>query len=169
MPVVEAVPEPDPLGPLADRGHELVVDARLDDRPAARRADLARVDERRGQRVIDGGLEIGVGEHDVRALAAELERDALHVHRGAAHQRAPGLDATGQGDEVDVRAESASACPTRSPGPRTRLTTPRGDAGLLEQAGQVDRRQRRQVGGFMTAVHPAASAGAIFHDSCRSG
>ena len=38
---------------------------------------------------------------------------------------------------------SASAWPTRPPGPRTRLTTPAGDAGLLEQPGQVDRGQRR--------------------------
>jgi hypothetical protein len=40
-PVVEAMPEPDPLGPLAYGRHELVVDACLDDRPAARRAHLA--------------------------------------------------------------------------------------------------------------------------------
>ena len=41
---------------------------------------------------------------------------------------------------------SASAWPTRSPGPRTRLTTPGRQPGLLEQSGEVDGRQRRELG-----------------------
>ena len=61
----------------------------LDDQPAAGRADLAAVDERRGQGVVDGRLEVGVGEDDVGALAAELERDALEVAGGAWTRRRP--------------------------------------------------------------------------------
>ena len=60
---------------------EPVVHAALDEDPAARAAVLAGVVEdavRRGRR---GLLEVGVGEHDVRALAAELEGHPLHLAR----------------------------------------------------------------------------------------
>ena len=63
------------------RVDELVVDRLLDDQPGAGRADLAGVQEDRGQREVEGDLEVGVGEHDVGVLAAELERDLLHRRR----------------------------------------------------------------------------------------
>ena len=143
--VVDADPQPDPVGAPADLGDEAVVDRVLDDRPAAGRADLAGVDEGRGQRVVDGRLEVGVGEDDVRALAAELEGDPLDVDRRAAEQRPAGVEPAGQRDEVDVGAVG-QRLPDARPGPRTRLTTPPGSPGLLEQPGQVDRAQRRVVG-----------------------
>ena len=41
-----------------------------DDQPGAGRADLAGVQEDRGERVVEGDLEVGVGEDDVGVLAA---------------------------------------------------------------------------------------------------
>ncbi len=124
------------VGAPADLLDEPVVDRVLDDRPAARRADLAAVGERRGQRVVDRGLEVGVVEHDVRALAAELHGDPLHVPGRAVHERPPGLDPAGQRDEVDVRASRRAPGRPASPGPEDEVGDAGRQAGLLEQAGQ---------------------------------
>ena len=54
------------------RGHFL-----LDEQPAAGTAALALVEVQAEVGAFDGGVEIGVGEDDVRALAAQLEREPL--------------------------------------------------------------------------------------------
>ena len=59
----------------------LLVDRPLHQDAAAGRADLALVDEDAEQRAVDRGLEVRVGEEDVRRLAAELERDLLQRRR----------------------------------------------------------------------------------------
>ena len=56
---------------------ELVVDAVLDVDAPGRRALLAGRPERAGVGGLDGAVEVGVGHHDQRVLAAELELDAL--------------------------------------------------------------------------------------------
>ena len=48
---------------------------RLDEQPAAGRAALAAVEVDGVERARDGRVEIGVGEDDVGALAAQLEGD----------------------------------------------------------------------------------------------
>ena len=131
--------EPDPVRAPADLVDEPVVDRVLDDRAAAGRADLAGVGEGRGQGVVHRRLEVGVGEHDVRALAAHLEGDLLEVDRGAAQERATGLQPAGQRDEVDVGAVG-QGLPDPVAGPEHEVDDARRDPGLLEQAGQVDRR-----------------------------
>ena len=47
--------------------------ARIDDDPFRRHADLSRIGERAERGGVDGGIEIGVVEHDQRRLAAEFE------------------------------------------------------------------------------------------------
>ena len=64
---------------------------------------------------------------------------------------------------------SASAWPTRPPGPRTRLTTPAGTPASSSSRVRWIAVSGVTDAGFMTVVLPAASAGAIFHDSWRSG
>ena len=81
---------------------ELVVDRLLDDQPGAGRADLAGVQEDRGQREVERGLEVGVGEHDVGVLAAQLEGDLLHRGRGRGHDPPAGGQAAGERDQVDA-------------------------------------------------------------------
>ena len=53
---------------------QLVVDLLLDEQPAAGAAALPLVEIQAEVRAGGGGVEIGVGEDDVRALAAQLER-----------------------------------------------------------------------------------------------
>ncbi len=48
-------------------------------------------------------IHIGIGEHDVRALAAQFERDALQVRlRRRLHDQMADFGRTGEGDLVDV-------------------------------------------------------------------
>ena len=63
---------------------EGVVERALDVGPGRGRAVLAGVDQRPGDRAVDGGLEVGVVVDDERRLAAELEVDPLRRARGHA-------------------------------------------------------------------------------------
>ena len=76
--------------------------------------------------------------------------------------------AAGQRDEVDVRAvgERLADPSARS---QDEVDDARRDARLLEQADEMDGRQRRDRAGFTTIVLPAASAGATFQLTCSSG
>ncbi len=121
---------------------EPVVDAVLDDQPAAGRADLAAVQERRGQRVVDRGLEVGVGEHDVRALAAELERDPLHVDGSRGHDRLPARETSGERHEIDIEA-LGERLPDAVARPEHEVHDTLRDAGLVEEPDEMDRRERR--------------------------
>ena len=140
--LVGPVAQPDPVGPPRQLLDEAVVDAVLDDQPAAGRTDLAAVQERGGQRVVDRGLEVGVGEHDVRALAAELERDALHVDGSRGHDRLSAGEASGERHEVDV-GTLGERLPDAVARPEHEVDDALRDARLLEEPDEVDRRQRR--------------------------
>ncbi len=72
------------LGEGHDLVDELVVDRLLDEEPAPGTAALPLVKEQAEVRALHGRVEIGVGEHDVRALPAQLERDSLEVVCAAA-------------------------------------------------------------------------------------
>jgi dihydroxyacetone kinase len=61
------------------RREELVVDELVHDRRAERRAALAGRAEAAEQRALDGEVEVGVGHHDERVLAAELQARRLEV------------------------------------------------------------------------------------------
>ena len=140
--LVRPVAEPDAIRAPRQLIDEPVVDAVLDDQPAAGRTDLAAVQERGGQRVVDGGLEVGVGEHDVRTLAAELERDPLHVDGSRGHDRLAAGEATGERHEVDV-GTLGERLPDAVARPEHEVHDALRDAGLLEEPDEVDRRQRR--------------------------
>ena len=76
---VERVAEADRTGEGDEAVEELVGDRLVEDQPAAGDARLALIVEDGERGSVDGGGEVGVGEHDVGALAAELELDALEV------------------------------------------------------------------------------------------
>ncbi len=79
------------------------MDAVLDEQPAAGTAALALVEEQAEVRALDGGVEIGVGEDDVGALAAQLEADALEVALGGGlHDDLAGGVFAGERDLVHV-------------------------------------------------------------------
>src|SRR5439155_10016672 len=82
---------------------EFLVDRTLDEDAAAGRTHLPLVDEHAEERAVDGRLEVGVGEKDVRRLAAELQRYFLQRSCSAAHDRLSDVDAAGERNLVDVR------------------------------------------------------------------
>ena len=78
---VHRVAQHDLAGPLDEQAHELVVDRLVHQRPGARLAHLAVVQERAPQHDAGGDVEVGVVEHDVGRLATELEGHRLHGAR----------------------------------------------------------------------------------------
>ena len=81
---------------------ELGFDRGLDQHARAGQAHLARVVELRGD-ARRGVVEIGVGEHDERRLAAELEADRRDVRRrGRAPTSAAGRGRAGEADAIDA-------------------------------------------------------------------
>ena len=92
--VVERVADLDRHGAADELADEAVVDGALDEQARAGRADLAGAGEDADEGAVDGRLEVGVGEDDVGALAAELEADLLHVLGGPAHDVLADLDAS---------------------------------------------------------------------------
>ena len=90
-------------------------------------------------------LEVGVGEDDVRALAAQLERDALDRRRRARRDRAPDLGRAGEGDlgHVGVVDEPLAALAARA---GDDLDDALGQPGLERELGEAQRGQRRQLG-----------------------
>ena len=160
---VEGPAEPDPLGPAHHLVDEGVVQGVLDEQPGAGRADLAGVQEDRGQREVDGGLEVGVGEDDVGVLAAEFQRDLLHGRRPpAAMMRRPGRQAAGERHHVHVgvlgqrRADLGARRPARGwrrPAGRPASSSRRISMIAVDGVSSL---------GLSTNVLPAASAGATF-------
>ena len=61
------------------------------------------VEEDRAGRAGHGRVHVGVGEHDVRRLAAQLQRDLLQVARRGLDDQLADLGGAGEGDLVDVR------------------------------------------------------------------
>ena len=105
---------------------ELVVDRLLDEQPRAGASSIAPWLKKMPEvRALEGGVQVGVGEDDVRRLAAQLERDALEVAGGRLRRSPADVGRAGEGDLVDVRV-AASAAPAVSPKPVTTLNTPSG-------------------------------------------
>ena len=75
--LVERVADAQPAHPRPQLGDHLVEHALLDQQPRPGAADVTLVEEDAVDDPLDGLIERGVLEHDVRRLAAELERQ-LH-------------------------------------------------------------------------------------------
>ena len=96
--LVERIAHPHRLNRPLERLQEAVDDRPLDQDPRARAAVLARVAEHGRRRRRGRSLEIGVGEHDVRRLAPQLQGDPLDRRRGPRGDPAPHLGRAGEGD-----------------------------------------------------------------------
>ena len=127
-----------PRHELAD---EAVVDRALHQQARARRAHLAAAGEDADQGAVDGGLEVGVLEDDVGALAAELEADLFHVPGAGPHDGLADLDAAGEGHHVDVgrRGEIVADLPART---GEHLKDALRQADLGEDPGELQRGER---------------------------
>ena len=123
---------------------EAVVGGVLDEDARARAAVLAGVVEHRVRRGRRGALEVGVREHDVRRLAAELERHALDRSGRAAHDRLPHLGRAGEADLRDVGVLDEPLPDDRALAGDDVDDALR-DARLERELGEPQRRQRRQL------------------------
>ena len=142
--VVVGAAEPDGLRALDERVDERVVDLLLHQQAGAGRADLAGVQEDRGEGVVERDVQVGVREDDVGVLAAELEGDLLDRRRSGGHHPAAGDEATGERDEVDPRVLGEQRARV-GPGAQHQVAHARGQAGLLEEPHQVDARVRGEL------------------------
>ena len=148
---------------------EPIVDRVFHDGAAGGGALLAGGEEGGVDHVLDGRVEVGVGQHDGRVLAAHLELDA----QAALARPRRAASAPISQEPVKETAFSGlaltSASPSSPPEPATKLTTPLGmpascSASTMRQAlsGAAD-------AGLSTTVLPQISAGASFHAGIALG
>ena len=90
-------------------------------------------------------LELGIVEHDVRRLAAELERHVLQAARGRLVDLLPGEVRAGEGDLRARRDARPARRPPRLPIPVTMLTTPGGKPASSNSAHELQRRGRGEL------------------------
>ena len=132
---------------LLEAGQELVVRRPLDQDPRPRAAVLAGVVEdgvrRRGGRRGD----VGVGEDDVGALAAELEGHRLDLVGAAGHDPLADLGRAGEDDLADQLVGHEPLADHR-PLARQHRQHVLGQPGLERQLADPDRGQRRDLGGL---------------------
>ena len=81
---------------------ELAGDRLVDQQPGAGQAHLARVVEL-ADRVADGQVQVGVGEHEQRRLPAEFQRDRRELRAGRGGDLAAGGHRAGEGDPGQIR------------------------------------------------------------------
>ena len=129
---------------VGDALHELVVDRRLDVHALDRDADLAGV----VHRVVGGGvgrpLDIGVGAHDQRVLAAELEVARDQPLGGRLEDRFAGLGRAGEHDAIDRLDQRRAGRPVAG----CDLKRPVGQPGLAHHLRHQQRAQRRHLAGL---------------------
>ncbi len=144
---VETVAEPDGVGPPPQFGDELVVDLVLHDQPGPGGTHLTGVDERGRERVVDGRVEVGVREDDVRVLPAEFQRDALHALGRHRHDLLSGGQTTRERDQVDGGVPHHRRSHVR-PVAEYEVDHATGQARLLQQPDQRDRGEWCQLAGL---------------------
>ena len=135
------------------------------------RAVLTHVPEDRDRHVGGDRCEVGdVGEDDLRALAAELEEDALEVALGRVMEESPpDLGGARERDAIDVRV-AADRLADGAARAGDDVEDPVGEPGLACRA----RRCAAGLGdvveaGLMTIVLPVARAGPSFHAAIWAG
>ena len=99
---VGAVADVDGLHAGREGFDEGIVNGRFDQQLCARRTDLAGVKEHRVERVVDGDVEVGVGEDDVGILAPEFQGHPLQVAGSGPHDGPAGLTAARERQKVDA-------------------------------------------------------------------
>ena len=143
--LVERVAHPQQLDPAPQPLEQVVGDALLHQQARARAADVALVEEDPVHDPLDRLVEGRVVEHQVGALAPELQGQA----RAGARPARGGSPCPRSVEPVKATLSTpgwaASAAPV-APAPVTTLTTPGRQLGLPDQLGQQQRRERRGLG-----------------------
>ena len=107
-----------------------------------------------------GLLEVGVGEDDVGALAAELQRHPLHLVGAAGHDPLADLGRAGEARSCGRPGARRTAAPTTEPLPGSTVNTSSGSPASSASSPSRIAVSGVSSAGFSTTVLPAASAGA---------
>jgi hypothetical protein len=142
--LVHVVADDDLARALHEHADELVVDLARHECPRPRLTYLAVVEERAPQHPRGGEVEVGVVEHDVGRLAAELERDLLHGPGRELHDAPADFGRSGERDLVDERVlrELLARAPA---GTGDEVDDTRRDAGFFARLDELDCRERREA------------------------
>ncbi len=138
---VAAVAEHVGVGRCVEPVEELDAHARLDQQSGAGEADLAGVVVLAG-RLARRGIEVGVGEDDEGAFAAELGGERDEVAGSGDTDRPAGLRRAGEADPPDPPVAD-QRCADLFTDPLHHVEHPRRDARLVRQVGEQRARQRR--------------------------
>ena len=146
-PLFRAVPEPE----SGHRGGEFlqkrVVDAVLDEDTVCADTGLAGIAELADHRAGDGGVEIGIVEHDERRIAAELHRRALDSTGALLHQQLADRRRAGERQLANRRVGRQLVADLAGLAGKN-VHDAGGNAGALGELGERERRQRRCIGGL---------------------
>ena len=148
---------------------ELVGHVPVHQRPGLRQADLpgqAEGDRAHGDG--RGGGHVRVGEHQRRALAAQLEADPLEAAGRASMIFRPTARLP-VNESLSTIGWLISASPVGSPGPVTTFSTPAGSPASSISWASRSTANVAYSDGLSTTVQPAARAGAIFCAASRIG
>lgn len=138
---------------------EVVGHLALDEDAFGAVADLPRIDDARGGDRLHRKVEVGIGKHDGRRLAAKLQVDARQVLRRRLHDGDARRHAAGEADEIDARV-TGERRPGGAPRPETMLNTPLGRPTSSASSAKMKALSGVSSLGLMTMVLPATSAGA---------
>ncbi len=117
------------------------------------------VEEQPHVRAFDGLIHVGVGKDDVRALAAQFQRDALQIgSSGGLQNEVPHFGGTGEGDFVDVHVVRDSGA-GRRPKAGKNVHHAFREAGFHNQLADAQRRQRSLLGGLQNNRVPGRQRG----------
>ncbi len=139
---VERIADPQAAGRLGEPRHDLVVDRGLDQEARPRLAALAGRVVDRPHRGGDRLVEVRVGEDDARALATQLQRDALDRVGAEAHDLAARGGRAGERHLLDAGMADQVAAHGRAVG-REDVHDAGRDPDLDRELGQPQCRQRR--------------------------
>ena len=157
-----------PIASASLRG-ELVGDAALHEEAVGGGARLATVAHLRDHRAGDGGVEVGVVEHEERRVAAELHR-AVHDAVGRLLQQATtDLGRAGERQLAYARVVEHGGDDRAERRDGRTLTTPAGTPASASSAPMASAVSGVSDAGLSTTVQPAASAGPILRVAIAAG
>ena len=153
--LVERIANLQLLGARDQLANEAVVDIFMHQQAGGRAADLAFVGEDAPEGRLERGIDIAVGEDDVRRLAAQFQAEPLQVGFAGGLQQPPGrANAACEADLIDVhvqRQRFAGGLTVAGDDVEDAI----GQAGLLAILGQLQRGER---GPFRRLQHHGAAA-----------
>jgi hypothetical protein len=159
------------LDPPGEPGDELVVDGLVDDGGAEGGAALACGAEAAEERALDGEVEVGVGHHDERVLAAELQARGLEVSAAELADLLAHLEEPVKPTLSTRPSSSAPSRPSKAAWPShwTTFRTPSGRPPAWKSFARASPTAGEYSAGFQTTVLPQVSAGIRYHEGHGHG